>query len=531
MAYYKDLREYIKFLEEKGKLVRIKREINKDTELHPLVRWQLRGLPESQRKAFLFENVIDAKGKKYQIPVLVGAHAISREIYGLGMMCEAQQIMEKWEQAQLHPIKPRTVGSGPVHEEVHIGNNLLEHGGLDEFPIPISTPGFDNAPYLTAGNFVSKDPDTGVHNVGNYRGMIKSNLRIGCMLAGRGQHLGRNWSKYKEKGLPTMPVAVAIGPTPDVGLVATAKVDYETSEYDVAGGIAGEPVELVKCKTVDLLVPATTEVVIEGQMPTDYLEVEGPFGEYTGYMGMGGPGLFLNVTCITHRKKPIWNCFISQFPPSESSTLRGVGGEAVLYNHLKHDMSLANLVDVAYHWESGVWPFVVISLRNPTRSGVWRALKGTDVFSGAKIIIAVDDDIDPRDPDSVIWALGFRMQPEQDVLITRSTGVGLDPSVAPPEELREGRRGEARPSAILIDATRKWDFPPVSLPKKEFMERARKIWEEEGLPPLTPKVPWYGYSLGYWTKEDEEEAELALRGEHYKTGEKQAKNRSKPRGR
>ena len=80
---------------------------------------------------------------------------------------------------------------------------------------------------------------------------------------------------------------------------------------------------------------------------------------------------------------------------------------------------------------------------------------------------------------------------------------------------------------MLIDATRKWDYPPVALPKKEFMERARKIWEEEGLTPLTPRVPWYGYSLGYWTEEDEEEAELALRGEYYKTGEKQAKNRTK----
>lgn len=211
MAYYKDMREYIKVLEEKGQLVRIKREINKDTELHPLVRWQLRGLPDKDRKAFLFENVIDVKGKKYDVPVLVAAHAGSREIYGLAMMTEPERIMEKWEQAQRHPIKPKTVESGPVHEEVHIGDNLLEHGGLEEFPIPISTPGFDNAPYLTAGNFASKDPETGVTNVGNYRGMIKSNLRIGCM-AHAPQHLGQNWEACKAKGIPAMPVAVVLGP-------------------------------------------------------------------------------------------------------------------------------------------------------------------------------------------------------------------------------------------------------------------------------------------------------------------------------
>ena len=98
MAYYKDLREHIKALEAHKKLVRIKREINKDTELHPLVRWQFRGLPEKERKAFLFENVVDVKGRKYETPVLVGAHAASTEIYALAMMSEPERIMEKWEQ-------------------------------------------------------------------------------------------------------------------------------------------------------------------------------------------------------------------------------------------------------------------------------------------------------------------------------------------------------------------------------------------------------------------------------------------------
>ena len=82
-------------------------------------------------------------------------------------------------------------------------------------------------------------------------------------------------------------------------------------------------------------------------------------------------------------------------------------------------------------------------------------------------------------------------------------------------------------SSILIDATRKWDYPPVSLPKKQYMERARKLWEEENLPPLNPKVPWYGYDLGYWTRENQEEADLAVKGEHFKTGEKLARERRK----
>lgn len=147
-------------------------------------------------------------------------------------------------------------------------------------------------------------------------------------------------------------------------------------------------------------VPASAEIVIEGEKPTDQLEPEGPFGEFPGYMGMGGPNLFLNITCITHRKRPIWNAFISQFPPSESSTLRGVGGDGALYKFLKYDLSISSLVDLAFHRESGARPFCVISLQNPKRTDIWGALKGADAHAPGhvKIIIAVDDDIDPRDP-------------------------------------------------------------------------------------------------------------------------------------
>ncbi|MDP2645707.1 MAG: UbiD family decarboxylase, partial [Desulfobacterales bacterium] len=141
--YYKDLREHIAALESNGKLVKISDEINLDTELMPLVRWQFRGLAEAERKAFLFEKVVDSKNKRYDMPVLVASPAASREIYALGMQCRPEEIMERWAVAQRNPIAPETVGSGPVQEEIHTGDNLLEHGGLGEFPVPISTPGFD----------------------------------------------------------------------------------------------------------------------------------------------------------------------------------------------------------------------------------------------------------------------------------------------------------------------------------------------------------------------------------------------------
>ena len=526
MGYYRDLREYISVLQEQGKLVTIKREINKDTELHPLVRWQFRGLPEKERRAFVFDNVVDVKGRKYRGSVLVGAHAASRQIYALAMACKPDEIMARWTQAQLHPIKPTILPSGPCQEEVHVGETLLEHGGIEEFPIPISTPGLDNAPYFTAANWVSKDLETGKINVGNYRGMIKDRLRVGCDCR-MPQHMRQNWQRYKAKGIP-MPVAVFVGATPNLGMVAVTKFAYGTDEYEVAGGIAGAPVELVQCKTVDLAVPATAEVIIEGEIPTDALEAEGPFGEYTGYTGLRTENLFLNITCITHRKNPVWNTFISQFPPSESSVIKGVGNEAAYYKFLKHDLGISSLVDVALHSESGTQQFCVISLKRTDHTLPWKALYGASAAAPGylKWLIVVDEDIDPHDPDSFIWALCWRMQPDRDVQIIKGKSAQLDPSAIPPEEEAK-LRGYPPSTAILIDATRKWSYPPTSLPRKDFMEQARKMWEEEGLPPLTPKVPWYGYSLGHWTAEDEQEAELALKGEHYKTGEKILKERKK----
>ncbi len=527
MPYFRDVREYIQALEKNHRLVRIKREINKDTELQPLVRWQFRGLPEKDRKAFLFENSVGVKGRKYNSPVLVAAHAPCREVYALAMACPPDGIMKKWEQAQLHPVKPRRVDSGACQEEVHTGERLLEHGGLEEFPIPLGTPGFDNAPYFSAGNWVSKDPDTGIYNIGNYRAMVKSQSRLGidCLLP---QHLRVHREKWKAKGFSVMPAAVVVGATPNIGMVAVTKIPYEVSEYDVAGGIAGEPVELVKCKTIDIEVPANAEIVIEGEIPTDCLEREGPHGEYTGYMGMGKISLFCNVTGITHRRKPVWNAFISQFPPSESSLMTRLGFEAAFYKFLKYDLSLPNLLDVAFDEASGGRQFCVIALNRPTQADAWKALNGAVALMPmyGKIIVVVDEDIDPHDADSVNWALCYRMQPDRDIRVTPGKITGLDPSARHPDESKKSS-GRPLSSAVMINATRKWDYPPVSLPGREFMERAKEIWEEEGLPPLAPKVPWYGYSLGYWTEEDRSEAELALKGEHFKTGEKLAQGRVK----
>ena len=192
MDYPRDLRDYLALLEKKGKLIRIKREINIDTELHPLVRLQFRGLPKEERKTFIFENVIDARGKKYDVPVVICALAASKEIYGLIMNCDPDKIPDKWAEVHLNPIEPVVVDEGPVHEEIHMGDRLLEHGGLEEFPIPISTPGFDAGRFIASPYWVTKDPETGIANIGTYRVHVKSPVRTGIMWMSTRQHMAEH---------------------------------------------------------------------------------------------------------------------------------------------------------------------------------------------------------------------------------------------------------------------------------------------------------------------------------------------------
>ena len=526
--YYRDVREHLKALDERGLLLRVKRAINKDTELMPLVRWQFRGLEERDRKAFLFENVIDAKGKRYSMPVSVGTLAASSEIYSIGLMCKSEEIHERWTQAQMHPIAPVRVSSGPVQEIVWKGEDLLNGHGLDMLPVPISTPGFDNAPYLTSANWVSKDPETGIYNIGNYRSQIKAPNRNGGLFLG--QHMGQHWQKCRAKGIP-LEAAIVIGVIPAIAYAATSKLPYDFDEYRLAGGLAREPIEVIRCQTVDLEVPATAEIVIEGKISTEWIEPEGPFGEYPGYMGHRGVAPFMEVSCITHRRDAIYTALMSQFPPSESSKIKHTGTEKVIYKFLRFDSGNPAVLDVAIHEEvSGSGQaYCVIKMGKTNQGDVWRALNATAGYAGsyAKICVAVDEDIDIWDPAMINWAICFNVRPEEDVVIARGKSPGLDPSAYPPGVPTHISRAQST-YALLINATRPWPYTPVSLPRKEFMEKAKEIWQELELSPLKPRVPWYGYSLGAWEAEDEEEAELALRGEHFITGEKAKSRRVKP---
>ncbi len=285
-----------------------------------MVRWQFRGLGEEQRKAFYFDDIYDAKGKKYDIPVLIGGLAGSQRIYALGLMCKEEEVEQIWTNALEKPIDPVLVDKGEVQEVVYQGEELIRCGGLYKLPIPISTPGFDNAPYLTAGCWITKDPDTGVRNMGVYRGQIKGPLKTGIMW-GSLKHTAMHWEKCNEKGIP-LDAAIVIGGPPCITYAAVQPVPYGVDEVALAGGLARSPLEMVRCKTVDLEVPANADIVIEGRIPSDYLEPDGPFGEAHGYLDPGDLNGVFEVTCITHKKNPIYVSMISQLTPSESSKIK-----------------------------------------------------------------------------------------------------------------------------------------------------------------------------------------------------------------
>jgi UbiD family decarboxylase len=492
-----DFQDHIADLEAAGLLERIDTEINKDTELHPLVRWQfVGGVPEEKRKAFLFTNIVDAKGRKYDIPVVVGALSASAEIYAMGMGRKVDEIGDAWMQAIAHPIAPRVVTDAPCQEVVITGDDLKAPGGLAALPVPVSTPGFDSAPYLTATLCTSRDPETGVQNMGTYRAALKAADRLVVRMVAReatGAGGFKHWLKYRDRKEP-MPMAIVIGAAPVVVFTGPQKLAVDMDELGVAGSLAGEPIRIVKCKTVDLDVPADAEIVIEGIIDTDKLEPEAPFGESNGYVALEAFNMPMRVTAITRKKKPVFTSIISQVTPSESSVIKKVAYEPLFLAHLRDNLSIKGVLRVAMHERlTNLRPVIFVQISHATpRTEVWRALHGaaTLMSNCGKIVVAVSDDIDPTSVDAVLWSLAYRTNPIEDVQLVPYRG-GVQGAQYGPRQ---------SDSSMLIDATRKRPMAPLALPTREHMEHARELWERLGLHPLTVTSPWHGYHLGDWTE-------------------------------
>ncbi|HWF93450.1 MAG TPA: UbiD family decarboxylase [Xanthobacteraceae bacterium] len=510
-----DLQEHLADLEAKGLLVRIDHPVDKDTELHPLVRLQfIGGIPEAQRKAFLFTNVVDGSGRRYDIPVVVGAIAASAEIYSLGMRREVGEIGAAWLAAIASPIPPVRVTAPPCQEVVITGEALLARdGGLKLFPVPISTPGFDSAPYLTATLCITKDPDSGIQNIGTYRAALKATDRLVVRMVARAGGAGGflHWQKYRDRKEP-MPIAIVIGAAPVVMFTGAQKLATDLDEIGVAGALAGRGVPIAKCAGIDLDVPADSEIVIEGLIDTDKLEPEAPFGESNGYVALEAFNMPMQVSAITHRRHPVFASIISQVTPSESSLVKKVAYEPLYLAHLRDTLSVRGVRRVILHEPlTNLRPVIFVQFAPGTvRSEVWRGLNGAAAFQAifGKVVIAVSEDIDPANMDAVLWSIAYRCNPIDDV------------QIAPYHGGDQGSQYSSggRASKLLIDATIKGPMPPLALPKKEFMERAQVLWAKLDLPPIALKAPWHGYPLGDWIERWDTYAERAVTGTWEETG-------------
>jgi UbiD family decarboxylase len=526
---YADLHEHLEELKKRGLLLTVDRPIDKDAVLHPLVRWQyVGGIEEHERRAFLFTNVVDGRGRKYKFPVVVGAYAGNRAIYCVGMGAAPEEVQPKWDHAITNPLAPRVVEKAPCQEVVIEGDALKGEGnGLDSLPIPISTPGFDSAPTLTATNVITKDPESGVQNHGTYRAGLKAPdrcvVRMATRVGGAGGY--RHYLKYQKRGDKTMPVAIVLGAPPCVAFVAPMKLPLDLDEVGVAGAVAGGPINVVRARTVDLLVPAEAEIVIEGLIDTENLEPEGPFGESHGHVALEEFNMPMRVTAITHRRDAIVASYISQVTPSESSAIKRVSYEPMFLSHLRNTLGVRGVKRVTLHERmTALRRIAIVTVEKGTpRTEVWRALMGASSFKAdcGKICIAVNDDIDPENSDAIFWAIAFRMHPAKDmqVLPYRSPGHG-------PE--REHEAEDETDATMLMDATMKEDLPPLALPKQEYMERARKLWDELGLPKLRPQSPWFGSAAGGdWLPVWDEIAKRAASGDYLENGRRSEKLRRK----
>ena len=493
---YSDLREWIKTLEDKSMLRRVKAEVDWDREVGAVCRT----VTNKAGPALLFENIkghsntfckklfVNGMGHRERVALAVGLHQDTpyKEI--------VRTIRQRFE----NPIPPVVVKTGPVKQNIRKGSDI----DLNQVPVP-KWHHLDGGRYInTSCAVVTRDPDTGALNVGTYRGMIVEKDTIGVLLAST-QHWGMHFAKWRAKGKP-MPVAVVYGWDPALQLVSSAPLVHrgQVSEYDICGGLRQAAVELVKCETSDLVVPATAELVVEGHISHDpaSFRSEGPFGEYPGYYGgKEAPKPVIKVDCITHRDDPIYRGVMEGSAPgklSESGYYVSASWCAAAWLALE-SAGVPGVLDV---WA----PLVVIGTTVRVRikkqyrghaKQIANALWGSPVSNYmAKTVIVVDEDIDIFDDEAMEWAMAYRLNPDMgDIQFFPGTfGSMLDPST-PLDQRDIGKYGQGKWNRTLVDATINWElerqaqygnerYPPLAteIEPEDAAVLARR-WKEYGI--------------------------------------------------
>jgi 4-hydroxy-3-polyprenylbenzoate decarboxylase len=481
---YKSLQEFVAALENAGELKRISASVSADLEISEIAGRVMKSADGG--KALLFENV-----ERCDVPVLINAvgsdkrmlmaldvksyeevaHRIQRFFsprLPVGFMEKIRRIPEM---ARLANLAPKEVKSGICQEVVKIG----DRANLKELPILKCWPE-DGGRYITYAAAVTKDPDTGIRNIGMYRFMVldENSTAVHWQIH---RDAAAHCEKYKKKG-QLMPLALVLGDDPVISYAATAPLPPDFDELIFAGFIRRQAVEVVKCKTIDLMVPANAEIVIEGMVDPDELVIEGPFGDHTGYYSAPQRYPRFEVKAITHRQNPIYPATIVGTPPMEDYYI-GKATERVFLPLVK--AFIPEVVD--YHLpDFGVFHnfvFVSIDKRYPLHARkVMHAIWGLGQMMFSKFIVVVDADVDVHNTSEVLFKMGANVDPRRDITVVDGPVDALD-HAAP--ALCAG-------SKMGIDATSKIDGEGLIRPWPQPLKMDEKIkamvdanWKNYGL--------------------------------------------------
>ncbi len=466
---YRDLRDWIRKVEELGELKTLKKcdwnlEIGAITELVA---------HRDDGPAVLFDEIKDyPKGYRVLSNSLSSRKRLALTL-DLPVGETKMDFVRTWRERykKIKPIPPKFVKKSPLFENVYKDKDV----DLLKFPTP-KWHDLDGGRYIGTGSIdITRDPDEGWVNWGTYRVMIHDKDSVGFYIS-PGKHGRIQREKYISSGKPCK-IAMSFGHDPLVFLAGSIEVPYAVPEYEFIGGVRGEPMELIEGEYSGLPIPASAEIVVEGDVVFDQTKVEGPFGEWTGYYGSAErPEPFVRIKRLYHRNDPIILGSPPGRPPAELGWYRSYLRSALIWD----EMEKAGVPDVKGVWlmvSGGSRLVIVVSIKQRYPGHAKQAaVVASQCHAGAylgRYVIVVDDDIDPSNTDDVIWAMSSRSDPDTDIDIIRRCWSGpLDPIIQP------GKKGFN--SRAIIDACRpfEWmkDFPPVAESSKEVLDATAKKW-------------------------------------------------------
>ena len=454
-----DLREFLKVLEEEHELQKIKVAVDPKHELGAICKIH-NERPNSP--ALLFDNV-----KGHTIPVVGQLLATDRRV-ALALGLSQENVFNETVQRASNPIAPRLVSKGACQEVVFEGADV----DITKLPLCTNNPR-DGGPYITAGHVIIKDPEYGM-NLSIYRMMLVSKNEV--TLRFTPGHDGYDFMKNAEKrGQKKFEVAVCIGVPPAVYVASQFEPRIGVYELDIAGGLAGEPVEVVKCRTIDLEVPALAEIVLEGELtiPAKTGD-EGPFGEFCGYTTAQVPNeRIMTIKSVSHRRNPVYHNIWLGKPPHEHLYVDALTYAVAAYQELKPAYPA---LKKAYAPPWGVSIVLLLQLeRRLMRPGIVDNILAASLYTRSgkwKHVFVVDEDIVLEDPNEVLWALTTRFQPATDMfIIPRGITSSLEPSATV----------DGLTSKLMLDLTIKKNFRgEVAEPTDTMRENVLKRWKEYG---------------------------------------------------